>query len=137
MRILFLIAWLNLTLELSLGLSDKLAPADHTKEKIRTIEQQASASKLDILSRFCFALNYPNKILKMLMKLWTRLLSWVAITYLHSSLSHCKFYLNSPFILSTTFTIYAGTAPSFLRYSLKVIDHVSMIGYQPRCTGSI
>jgi len=38
--------------ELSFTESYKLAPADHTKENINTIEQQASASKFDILSRF-------------------------------------------------------------------------------------
>lgn len=44
--------WLNLMRELSLVESQRLAPADHTKAKMRTIEQQASASKLLILSRF-------------------------------------------------------------------------------------
>ena len=61
--------WLNLTLELSLGLSERLAPADHTKEKISTIEQQASASKFDILSRFCLSVSSLKRMLKMLMQL--------------------------------------------------------------------
>ena len=132
-----MIAWLNLILELSFGLSLKLAPADQTNENINTIEQQASASKFDILSKFCFELNSLNRMLKMFIHAWTKLLSWVVIVYLHYYLNHVRFYLKRPFILSITFTIYGGTTPSFFLSSLKVIDQVSMIGSQPRCTGSI
>lgn len=59
----------NLVREFYLTESKRFAPADHTKENIKTIEQQASASKLLNLSRFCLVLNSLNKIVKMFIQL--------------------------------------------------------------------